>query len=72
MAWATDEPGDFTEFYRADVPAGQSHWHYNADVEVKLDAPAKTVFIRYAGVPASTTSASTPIASKTRRRIRRP
>jgi hypothetical protein len=51
MAWSTDRAGAYTEFYRAAVPAGQSHWHYNADVEVKLPAPAKTVFIRYTGDP---------------------
>jgi hypothetical protein len=51
MAWSMDREGPFTEFYRADVPAGQSHWHYNADVEVKLSAPAKTVFLRYTGDP---------------------
>jgi hypothetical protein len=51
MEWAADEPARFKEFYRADVPAGQNHWHYNADVEVRLDAPAKTVFLRYVGDP---------------------
>jgi hypothetical protein len=51
MAWAAEDPKDFKEFYRAEVPAGQSHWHYNADVEVKLDAPAKTVYLRYVGDP---------------------
>jgi hypothetical protein len=51
MAWAADEPARFAEFYRAQVPAGQNHWHYNADVEVKLDQPARTVFIRYVGDP---------------------
>jgi hypothetical protein len=52
MAWAVGEPRDFTEIYRADLPADQSHWHYNADVEVKLPAPSRTVFIRYTGDPA--------------------
>ncbi len=51
MEWAAEEPARFTEFYRADVPAGQNHWHYNADVEVKLDAPARTLFLRYVGDP---------------------
>jgi hypothetical protein len=51
MEWAAEEPVRFTEFYRAEVPAGQSHWHYNADVEVKLDAPARTLFLRYGGDP---------------------
>jgi hypothetical protein len=51
MAWAADEPANFKEFYRADVPVGQNHWHYNADVEVKLDKPAGTVYIRYVGDP---------------------
>jgi hypothetical protein len=51
MAWSGDRDGPFVEFYRADVPAGQSHWHYNADVEVRLPTPTKTVFIRYTGDP---------------------
>jgi hypothetical protein len=51
MAWSTDRAGPFLEFYRASVPAGQSHWHYNADVEVKLPAPTGAVFIRYTGDP---------------------
>jgi len=52
MAYAVDEPRDFTRFYKADIPAGQSHWHYNADVEVKLPRPAKVLFIEYVGDPA--------------------
>jgi hypothetical protein len=51
MAWSGDRAGPFVEFYRASVPAGQSHWHYNADVEVRLPTPVKTVFIRYTGDP---------------------
>jgi hypothetical protein len=51
MEWAAEEPAGFKEFYRAELPAGQNHWHYNADVEVKLDAPAKTLFLRYVGDP---------------------
>ncbi len=52
MAWAADEPKDFKQFYRARIPADQGHWHYNADVEVKLPKPAKTVFLEYVGRPA--------------------
>ncbi|MHC4718339.1 MAG: hypothetical protein ACYS5V_15310, partial [Planctomycetota bacterium] len=52
MAWAAGEPRRFKPFYKADIPAGQAHWHYNADVEVKLDRPARTVFIEYVGRPA--------------------
>ena len=37
--------------YRADVPADQGHWHYNADREVKLDVPARTVYVEYVGDP---------------------
>ncbi len=51
MAWAAGEPRDWKEFYRAEVPAGNAHWHYNADVEVKLDAPAPVVLVRYVGDP---------------------
>jgi hypothetical protein len=33
------------------VPTDQSHWHYNADREIKLDQPAKVVYLRYEGDP---------------------
>jgi hypothetical protein len=52
IAYAVDEPKDFRESYRADVPTDQSHWHYNVDREVKLDRPARVVFVRYLGDPA--------------------
>jgi hypothetical protein len=51
MAYALEKPADFRVFYEADVPDDQAHWHYNADREVKLDVPARTVFIRYVGDP---------------------
>ena len=51
MAVAVDKPKDYTIFYTSDIPAYQSHWHYNADVEVRLDAPARTVFLKYVGDP---------------------
>ena len=47
-----DEPTDFTEIYRADVPTYVNHWNYNADPEVRLDEPARTLFVRYVGDPA--------------------
>jgi hypothetical protein len=52
IAFAVGEPGEFREIYRADVPADQSHWHYNVDREVKLDRPAQAAFVRYVGDPA--------------------
>ncbi|MBI2929925.1 MAG: hypothetical protein HYY24_30065 [Verrucomicrobia bacterium] len=52
IAYAVDEPKEFREIYRADVPTDQKHWHYNVDREVKLDAPAHAVFVRYVGDPA--------------------
>ena len=51
IAYAVDEPKDFKTFYNAKIAADQAHWHYNADVEVKLDKPAGTVFIEYVGKP---------------------
>jgi len=51
MAWAAGEPKDFKPFYKADIPAGQAHWHYNADVEVKLEKPVGRVYIEYVGNP---------------------
>jgi hypothetical protein len=51
MEYAVEAPGRFVEFYKAEVPTGQAHWHYNADRTVKLDTPARKVFIRYTGDP---------------------
>lgn len=52
IAYAAGQPQDFREIYRATVPTDNDHWHYNADREVRLDAPAGTVSIRYVGDPA--------------------
>lgn len=51
MAYGVEKGGPFQEFYRAEIPAGQSHWHTNADVEVKLEAPAREVLVKYVGEP---------------------
>src|SRR5262249_57529707 len=51
LDYATLEPKDFRPLYRAEVPADQDHWHYNVDREVRLDRPARTVFVRYSGDP---------------------
>ncbi len=52
MAYAVEQPEGFREIYRAAIPTDQSHWHYNVDREVKLDEPARSVFVRYVGDPA--------------------
>jgi hypothetical protein len=51
MEYALETPREFTEFYRADVPAGQGHWHYNADCVMKLESAARKVYVRYTGDP---------------------
>ena len=51
MAYAAGTPEEFKQFYKAKVPPTQGHWHYNADVEVKLDEPADVVYIQYVGDP---------------------
>jgi hypothetical protein len=52
IEYAADEPKGFKGIYRAEVPPDQAHWHYNVDREVRLEAPAHTVFVRYTGDPA--------------------
>ncbi len=52
IAYATGQPKDFQEVYRAEVPADTDHWHYNAHREVKLPEPAERVYVRYVGDPA--------------------
>jgi hypothetical protein len=51
MEYALEKPDKFHLFYASDVPADQAHWHYNADREVKLDTPARNLFVRYTGDP---------------------
>jgi len=51
MAWSTDLEGDSQEFHRSEIPTYQSHWHYNADVEVMLEEPSETVYVHYHGNP---------------------
>jgi hypothetical protein len=51
MSYAAEEPRDFRQFYHSEIPTDQSHWHYNVDREVKLEQPAKAVFLRYVGDP---------------------
>jgi hypothetical protein len=52
IEYAVDAPRDFRQVYRADVPTDTEHWHYNAHPEVRLDEPARRVFVRYFGDPA--------------------
>jgi hypothetical protein len=52
IAYGLSASGPFQHLYRAEVPPDQSHWHYNVDREVRLDDPAREVFVRYTGDPA--------------------
>ncbi len=52
LGYAVDEPRGFTTIHQADVPTDTDHWNYNADREVRLDAPARTIYLRYFGDPA--------------------
>jgi hypothetical protein len=52
IAYALDPTQDYEVIYRANVPTDNEHWNYNADREVKLDTPARNVYIRYFGEPA--------------------
>ena len=52
MTYAVDQPQDFREIYRADVPTDTSHWHCNAHREIRLSKPAEVVYVGYVGDPA--------------------
>jgi lysophospholipase L1-like esterase len=52
IAYATGSPEDFEEIYRSEVPTDMGHWHFNASREVKLDEPARKLFVRFDGDPA--------------------
>ena len=59
IGYAVDAPRDFQPIFAdgtgptaIDRPTPQSHWHYNVDREVKLEQPARAVYVRYDGQPA--------------------
>ncbi len=49
--YAVDEPKDFREVYRSQIPTWVSHWRYNRDTDIKLDQPAPVVYVRFHGDP---------------------
>lgn len=51
IAYAVGEPRDFKEIYRASVPTWVNHWRYNWDLDVRLDEPAETIYVRFHGDP---------------------
>lgn len=52
IAYATEAPRGFHEIYRSVIPTDCNHWNTNADREVRLPRPARTLYIRYVGDPA--------------------
>lgn len=52
ISYAVGDAAHFREIHRAEIPTDTNHWHYNAHEEVKLDAPADRLFVRYVGDPA--------------------
>jgi hypothetical protein len=52
IAYAVDIPADFHEIYHSEIPTDQAHWHFNVDRELKLNAPAHALYVRYVGDPA--------------------
>jgi hypothetical protein len=43
---ALDEPKDFRQVWQAEVPDWIDHWYFRGNQEVKLERPAKTVYVR--------------------------
>ena len=43
---ALDEPKDFREVWRAEVPDWIDHWYFRGNQEVKLDRPARAIYVR--------------------------
>jgi hypothetical protein len=52
IAYAVGEPTAFKEIYKAHNPAWINHWRYQWDEDVRLDSPAKVVYVKYTGSPA--------------------
>jgi len=52
IAYAVGAPENFKEIYKANVPEYAEHWRYNYDTDVRLDAPAEVVYVKFTGRPA--------------------
>ncbi|GIW96302.1 MAG: hypothetical protein KatS3mg110_4343 [Pirellulaceae bacterium] len=52
IAWASNASPGFRPLYRSQMPPDQSHWHYNVDREVRLEEPARLIFLRFHADPA--------------------
>ncbi len=52
IAYAVGKPENFKEVYKANNPTWINHWRYQWDQDVRLDRPAKVVYVRYTGNPA--------------------
>lgn len=51
IAYAAGKPESFVEIYRSRIPTWVNHWRYQWDQDVRLEAPAKVVFVKYTGNP---------------------
>jgi hypothetical protein len=52
IAYAAGTPETFKEIYRAAVPNWVNHWRYQWDEDVRLETPARVIYVRYSGRPA--------------------
>ena len=51
IGYAVGEPKGFKQVYKANVPTWVNHWRMNHDTDIRLDAPADVVYVRYVGDP---------------------
>jgi len=51
IAYAVNEPVNFIEVYKAEVPTWVNHWRYQWDEDIRLKKPARVAFVRYTGQP---------------------
>ena len=51
IAYAVGEPERLPGDLQADVPTWVNHWRYQWDEDVRLEKPAKVVFVKYTGKP---------------------
>ena len=47
IAYAVDQPEDFKEIYKSQVPTWVNHWRYNWDQDVVLSDRTDTVYVKY-------------------------
>ena len=47
ISYAVEDPHNFKQIYKSEVPTWVNHWRYNWDGDIVLSVPAEVVYVKY-------------------------